>query len=89
MREILNVVEDVSDGVDHSMQFLGMDELQERELQKIMAQGIEETNRIFTAGLRMDAGLKAFLQQADALFSQDKIDSKELMDLMSTLASDS
>ena len=82
MRQIADVVENMADGVEESIQFLGMDEHQERALQKIMETGILDTNRIFNEGMQLDRGLKDFLNQVEHLFNAGHIDASELQRLL-------
>lgn len=85
MRDIADVVENMADGVEESIQFLGMDEHQEAALQKIMEHGILDTNRIFNDGMRLDRGLKDFLNQVDTVFSQGHVDADNLQALLKQL----
>lgn len=82
MRQIADVVENMADGVEESIQFLGMDEHQERALQKIMETGIIDTSRIFNGGMQLDRGLKEFLHEVERLFSEAHIDASELQRLL-------
>ena len=83
MRNIADVVEDMADGVDNSIQFLGMDENQEKALQDTMEQGIVNTNRIFNEGLKVDENLKHFLQELDEVFNSETVDPGQLKALIS------
>jgi len=85
MRNIADVVENMADGVEESIQFLGMDENQEAALQKIMENGILDTNRIFNDGMRLDRGLKDFLNQVDVIFKSDHVDAEHLQTLLEQL----
>ncbi len=82
MRDIADVVENMADGVEQSLQFLGMDERQEAAMQKIMETGIAETNRVFNEGIRVDEGLNVFLQKVDRVFSADHVDPQEVQALL-------
>ena len=62
MRDIASVVEEMADGIEHSIQFLGMDEHQERALQRMIVKGINATTEIFAQGLELDEGLQGFLR---------------------------
>ncbi|MCA6065131.1 PleD family two-component system response regulator [Thalassolituus marinus] len=87
MRDIADVVENMADGVESSIQFLGMDEQQEAALQKIMETGIVDTNRIFNDGMRLDEGLKGFLTRLDEVFSSEKTDPQMIQSLLSSMPS--
>jgi CheY-like chemotaxis protein len=71
MRQIANVVDTMSEGVENRLQFLGMDEYQEKAILEIMYNGVEETGKIFSNGLRMDEGLQQFLSQVDQALEAD------------------
>lgn len=71
MRQIANVVDTMSEGVENRLQFLGMDEYQEKAILEIMYNGVEETGKIFSDGLRMDEGLQQFLSQVDQALEAD------------------
>lgn len=85
MKDIADVVETMADGVESSIQFLGMDERQELALQKIMETGIVDTNRIFNQGMRMDEGLREFLEQVDNVFCSGSVDHAKLDRLLSAM----
>lgn len=85
MRDIANVVEDMADGVDQSIQFLGMDENQEQALQKTMEGGIVNTNKIFNEGLKLDAGLQTFMKQVDGIFNAEHVNPAQLQQLIDTI----
>lgn len=82
MRDIADVVENMADGVEQSLQFLGMDERQEATMQNIMETGIVETSRVFNEGMRVDEGLSAFLQQVDQVFSAEHVDPQKVQALL-------
>lgn len=85
MREIADVVEKMAEGVENSIQFLGMDEHQEKTLQNIMETGICDTNRVFNEGMKLDKGLKSFLAQVDSVFSRDHVDHEQLLALLKNM----
>jgi len=85
MTRIADVVEDIADGVDREIQFLGMDEDQERAMQKIMENGITSANRVFNDGLRMDTDLKNVLGELGRVVSQDHVDAGALLRLVDHL----
>lgn len=71
MRQIASIVDTMSEGVENRLQFLGMDEYQEKAILEIMYNGVEETGKIFSDGLRMDEGLQQFLSQVDQALEAD------------------
>ncbi|WP_430460038.1 hypothetical protein ACQUQU_12560 [Thalassolituus sp. LLYu03] len=88
MRSIADVVENMADGVESSLQFLGMDERQESAMQKIMETGILETNRIFNDGMRLDKGLKEFLRKLDEVFASGHADPQQIRMLLDSMPGD-
>lgn len=87
MVRIADVVEDLADGIDSEIQFLGMDEQQERAIQQRMENGIIETNRVFNEGLRMDKGISSYLNEVGRVFAAGHTDANELQTLMDNLPS--
>jgi len=82
MRDIADVVENMADGVEQSLQFLGMDERQEATMQKIMETGITETSRVFNEGMRVDEGLGELLQKINQVFSGEHVDPQQVQALL-------
>jgi CheY-like chemotaxis protein len=82
MAKIAGVVEDISDGIEREIQFLGMDETQENAIQKIMEDGILETNRVFNDGLKLDKGLAEFLGEVEQVFSSGHTKAAQLVALI-------
>ena len=60
MRDIASVVEEMADNIEASMQYLGMDEAQEKSLQTTMEAAIVATNKNFNEGLKLDSDLHGF-----------------------------
>ena len=87
MRDIAGVVEEMADGVEHSIQFLGMDEHQERTLQLTMQRGIDSTTDIFSKGLEVDEELQHFLAKMDGAFQPQSIEAEELQGLIKSIGS--
>ncbi len=85
MTRIADVVEDIADGIEREIQFLGMDESQERAIQKIMEEGIVAANRVFNEGLRMDTDLKDVLGKLGTAVSQEHVDTQALLQLVDHL----
>ena len=82
MTHIAGAVEDIADGIEREIQFLGMDEAQERAIQKIMEDGIRETNQVFNDGLKLDKGLAEFLGEVEQVFSSGHMKATQLVALM-------
>jgi CheY-like chemotaxis protein len=82
MTRIAGTVEDIADGIEREIQFLGMDEAQERAIQKIMEDGIRETNQVFNDGLKLDKGLAEFLGEVEQVFSSGHMKATQLVALM-------
>jgi hypothetical protein len=85
MKDIANVVEDMADKIEASMQYLGMDEIQEKSLQDTIEGGILSTNKIFSEGLRLDQNLHEFLIHIDNLFKTDSINPGQLKKIIENL----
>ncbi len=85
MREIANVVEAMADDIEASMQYLGMDEAQEKSIQGTMEGAILSTNKIFNEGLKLDKDLHEFLVHIDALFKTEKINPTQLQKIIESL----
>lgn len=82
MTRIAAAVEDIADGIEREIQFLGMDEAQEKAIQKIMEDGILETNQVFNDGLKLDRGLAGFLGEVEQVFSSGHMKATQLVALM-------
>ncbi len=85
MRDIANVVEEMADNIEASMQYLGMDETQEKSLQVTMETAILATNKIFNEGLKLDKDLHEFLVHIDTLFKTEKINPTQLQKIIESL----
>ncbi len=85
MRDIANVVEEMADSIEASMQYLGMDENQEKSLQANMETAICATNKIFNEGLALDKDLHSFLVHIDSLFKSEKINPAQLQKIIDSL----
>jgi CheY-like chemotaxis protein len=85
MKDIANVVEDMADNIETSMQYLGMDEAQEKSLQTTIEKAISRTNKIFNDGLSLDKDLHMFLVHIDSLFKTDKINPVQMKKIIESL----
>lgn len=88
MRQIVDVVETMAEGMDNSVHFLGLDESQEMAIQKIMETGILDTNKIFNSGMTLDRELKEFLTLVEESFNQKQIDASLLNRLVERMPVD-
>jgi hypothetical protein len=82
MVRIADAVEDIADGIEQEIQFLGMDERQEKVIQQVLEKGILDTNRVFNEGLKMDSSLTGYLTEVGRVFASDKVKTDELMALV-------
>ena len=82
MVRIADAVEDIADGIEQEIQFLGMDERQEKVIQQVLEKGILDTNRVFNEGLKMDSSLTGYLAEVGRVFASDKVKTDELMALV-------
>jgi len=85
MRDIASVVEEMADNIEASMQYLGMDETQEKSLQTTMEGAILATNKIFNEGLKLDNDLHEFLIHIDNLFKSETINPDQLQKIIESL----
>ena len=85
MKDIANTVEEMADNIEASMQYLGMDETQEKSLQTTMEAAILATSKIFNEGLKLDKDLHEFLVHIDNLFKSEKINPAQLQKIIESL----
>ncbi|WP_419811752.1 response regulator [Bacterioplanoides sp.] len=85
MRKIADVVETMAEGMENSVHFLGLDENQEQEIQKIMETGILDTNKTFNEGMKLDRNVKAFFNRVNQVFSDGHIDAAVLHQLLESM----
>jgi len=69
MKDIADVVENMSDQISGVITNLGLHEDQERALENIMAYGIENTNNIFNSGLQLDERFQSVVKELRAIHS--------------------
>lgn len=86
MRDIATVVEDISEGVENSLQYLDLEEYQEKMLQDILEIGVTETNKVFNRGLRVDKELGEFLNKVDNYLGQGVLQKEEVTQLLERAA---
>jgi CheY-like chemotaxis protein len=85
MKDIANVVEELADSIDKSMQYLGMDEAQEKSLQDTIEGAILSTNKVFNEGLKLDKDLHEFLVNLETLFKSETMDPAQLKIIIESL----
>lgn len=73
MKNIADVVEDVSDGVNVIIMNLGLHEEQEKALEQIMEEGLRRTNEVFSKGLRLDESFQHVIKELGIFLSNDKV----------------
>lgn len=73
MKDIADVVEDMSDRINMVIQNLGLHEDQEKALEEIMNYGINKTNNIFSNGLRLDEQFKGVVKELGGFLSSEKV----------------
>jgi len=76
VRQAAEVVEDMGEQIDRVIQFLGLNEEQETELERIIGDAINRNEAIFTRGLKLDEGFAAVLKRIGYL-----TDDPETMDI--------
>jgi CheY-like chemotaxis protein len=85
MKDIAGVVDDMADNIETSMQYLGMDEVQEKSLHETIESAILSTNKVFNDGLNLDKDLHQFLVHIDSLFKADKINPEKMKKIIESL----
>lgn len=82
MVRIADTVEDIADGIEREIQFLGMDECQEQVIQQLLEQGIESASQIFNDGLKLDHNLTEYISDVGHVFASGDIRTEELTELI-------
>lgn len=85
MKDIANVVEEMADRIEGSMQYLGMDEAQETSLHETIESGISNTNKVFSEGLKLDKDLQNFLEYIENLFKAESINPAQMQKIIDSL----
>ena len=85
MKDIANVVEEMADSIEGSMQYLGMDEAQEKSLHETIETGISNTNKVFSDGLKLDKDLQSFLEYIENLFKAESIKPAQMQKIIDSL----
>lgn len=71
MKEIADVVENMSDGINEIIVNLALHEEQEKALEKVMDYGVKSTNVIFAEGLKLDESFQNVVKQLGGFLSAD------------------
>ncbi|ASP38657.1 response regulator receiver protein [Bacterioplanes sanyensis] len=82
MRDIADVVENISEQIENSMHVLGMDEVQEQKMRAISENAVQETTRIFNEGMTLDQNLRDFLSVAEHLLAKPHLPIEALQRLL-------
>ncbi|MFT5593118.1 MAG: CheY-like chemotaxis protein [Oceanicoccus sp.] len=73
MKNIADVVESMSDGINEVIVNLGLHEDQERALEKVMEYGLQTTNMVFSKGLKLDENFQHVIKELGVFLSNDKV----------------
>lgn len=73
MKNIADVVENMSDGINEVIVNLALHEEQERALEKVMEYGLKTTNEVFSKGLRLDENFQNVIKELGVFLSNDKV----------------
>jgi len=73
MKNIADVVEDMSDGINEVIMNLGLHEEQEKALERMMEYGIKKTNDIFSKGLKLDESFQNVIKELGTFLSHDQV----------------
>jgi len=73
VKDIADVVEGISDGINEIITNLALHEEQEDALEKVVAYGLKSTNQIFSEGLKLDESFQGTIKELGGLLSSDKV----------------
>jgi CheY-like chemotaxis protein len=73
VKDIADVVEGISDGINEIITNLALHEEQERALEKVVEYGLKSTNQIFSEGLKLDESFQGTIRELGGLLSSDKV----------------
>ena len=87
MRNIADVVENMAEGTHNVIANLALHEEQEVALEKVMEDGIEATNEVFSSGLKLDSSLQLVITEMDELLADENslLSAEKRMKLMKLL----
>lgn len=85
IKDIASVVENMVGSTEEMIPQLMMNEEQEAVIEAIMKKGIDDTQRIFGDGLRVDEGFRDFLEEIAGVMSQTHISHAQMADLLQRL----
>ena len=73
VKDIADVVEGISDGINEVIANLALHEEQEKALEKVVEYGLKTTNSIFSDGLKLDESFQGTIRELGGLLSSDKV----------------
>lgn len=73
MKEIADVVETMSEGIDGIIDKYALHEDQEKALEKVVGYGIKSTNHIFSEGLKLDETFHKVVEELGSLLSSGNV----------------
>lgn len=71
VKDIADVVEGISDGINEVITNLAL--LEEQALEKVVEYGLKSTNQIFSEGLKLDESFQGTIRELGGLLSSDKV----------------
>lgn len=71
VKDIADVVEGISDGINEVITNLAL--LEEQALEKVVEYGLKSTNQIFSEGLKLDESSQGTIRELGGLLSSDKV----------------
>ncbi len=85
IKDIAGVVENLVSETEDLIPQLMMNEEHERRLEKILKRGIDDTQKVFGDGLRVDEGFRDFLDEIGNVMSQTHISHAQMAELLERL----
>lgn len=73
MKNIADVVENMSDGIHEVIINLALHEEQEQALERVMEYGLQTTNAVFSEGLQLDENFQNVIKELGVFLSNDKV----------------
>ena len=73
MKDIADVVEGISDGINEVIVNLALHEEQEKALERVVEYGLNTTNQIFSEGLKLDESLQKLITELGGLLTSDTV----------------
>jgi len=85
IKDIAGVVENLVSETEDLIPQLMMNEEHEKSLEKILKRGIDDTQKVFGDGLRVDEGFREFLDEIGGVMSQTHISNAQMANLLQRL----